>query len=580
MGSIGVVSGKIIIMPKINNLTSKMFLCAIVLCFALGALFKPFPVVSQGCSSTDYDCQIRELQQEYDARKDAHEKNKSELESFKKQIASIQKKLADLDKKLKDTEKEIKAREFELAEQEELMAARLREMYKRNREFNFLTFLLSSKSVSDFSQDLGLRRMAAKQDWQIITLTSERILNLKKDKDTLKKNQASLSSLKSQVDKQAAFLADEIEKMEGFFADIKAKQEAILAKKAGSFITSVGDVELADDYNASIKGFRESAPAGSFAVFSFGGYTHRKGMSQYGARGRAENGQDYKQILKAYYGKEPVNKDTSGNILVNGSPMDFEGRYLLGIAEMPSSWNINALKAQAVAARTYAYRYKTQGKSICTTQACQVFNSSKANNPPSAWKQAVEETRGQVLEDVVTYYSSTVGGYMPSTGWDTTDGSGGGDFISKAWESKGGSPWLYKAWYREGYSSSGATCGKGNPWLTGTELADIVNAALVLKNKNDERISPITSCTGGNPYNHEELKNLAKPYGGIDTVTSVSVHQGNGVTNEVIINGNIRLSGIEFKMAYNVRAPGYLRIPQGLKFGSSTDFAFFNIEKK
>src|SRR5207245_1279863 len=119
----------------------------------------------------------------------------------------------------------------------------------------------------------------------------------------------------------------------------------------------------------------------------------------------------YKDILRAYYGKEPVNKDTGGSISVSGvGVVDFEGYYLLGIAEMPSSWNKEALKSQAVAARTYAYRYKQQGSSICTTEACQVFSNSKANTPPGEWRTAVEETRGQVIEDVVTYYSSTTGG--------------------------------------------------------------------------------------------------------------------------------------------------------------------------
>ena len=53
-----------------------------------------------------------------------------------------------------------------------------------------------------------------------------------------------------------------------------------------------------------------------------------------------------------------------------------------------------ALKAQAIAARSYAYRYKTEGKQICTTEACQVFRKSKADNPPPEWRQAVIDTRG------------------------------------------------------------------------------------------------------------------------------------------------------------------------------------------
>ena len=123
-----------------------------------------------------------------------------------------------------------------------------------------------------------------------------------------------------------------------------------------------------------LKDLESKLPGGYFAVFSFGAHTHRKGMSQYGARGRAQDGQSYRQILSKYYGKDPVGKDTGGDINVTGQgSMNFEDRYLMGIAEMPSTWNMEALKAQAVAARTYAYRYKTQGLSICTNEACQVF---------------------------------------------------------------------------------------------------------------------------------------------------------------------------------------------------------------
>jgi hypothetical protein len=146
--------------------------------------------------------------------------------------------------------------------------------------------------------------------------------------------------------------------------------------------------------------------------------------------------------------------------------------------------------------------------------------------------------------------------------------------LDKTYEKIGGSPWVYKAWYTEGYSPSSDKCGRENPWLNGTELADIVNAALVLQHKEDDRITPITtSCWGGNPYSHEELRNVAAQYGGIGTVSSVYVTQGGGTTNQVVINGSIYLSGAEFKQAFNLRAPGYLMIPQ-------KGFAFFNIEKK
>ncbi|MDQ5951599.1 MAG: hypothetical protein QG639_880, partial [Patescibacteria group bacterium] len=196
---------------------------------------------------------------------------------------------------------------------------------------------------------------------------------------------------------------------------------------------------------------------------------------------------------------------------------------------------------------------------------------SKSDNAPQAWKDAVKDTTGKILEDVVTYYASSHGGYASPIGWDTKDGKGGSDFIDDAYEKIGGSPWLYKAWYTKAYSVSSDKCGRSNPWLTSEELADIINAAKY----RDDRVTPVTtSCWGGNPYSHSELRDKAN---GPSKVNSVNVVQGsNGTTSQVIFQtdkGEIKLSGEEFKTAFNLRAPGYLKIPQ-------SSFAFFNIEKK
>lgn len=501
----------------------------------------------------------------------AQEKNKTDLANLKKQIDSLNQRVKSISSQLGRTEAEIKTREEDLAYTKLIFEQKAHDQYKFLRLYDPITPFLFSDSASQAFQEIALRQKAADSDRKTMDEYVTSLTSLKTDKENLEKNKVSLAALQKKVSEDAKYLEGEVAKVDSYLSAVSAKQQEILNAKSGSFIASVGDSELADDYNASIKGFRESAPGGSFAVFSFGAYTHRKGMSQYGARGRAQSGQNFKQILKAYFGKEPVGKDTGGTINVTGyGAMDFETKYLYGIAEMPSSWNAEALKAQAVAARTYAYRYKVQGSSICTTESCQVFNKSKSDNPPSAWKQAVDDTRGQVLEDVVTYYSSTSGGYSTTSGWDTTDGSGGSSFFDKSYEKIGGSPWAYKAWYRKGYTSSGDTCGQGDPWLNNEEFTDIVNAAIVLKSGSDDRVtSTSTSCWGGNPYSYAELRSK----GGVSSVSSVSVIQGNGVTSEVIINGSIHLTGDQFKQGFNLRAPGYLMIPQ-------KGFAFFNIEKK
>jgi peptidoglycan hydrolase CwlO-like protein len=492
------------------------------------------------------------------------------------QIASIRARIANIQNDLVIKEKNIEDGYKNLEHQQEILNETIRDYYIKSSYNSPLLLLLSSNSVSELTQILGYQKATADRDKAIITNIVVSISSLEERKKSLESEKIKIAAVKEKLDKVVGEAKAYQASLSNTLAQLSAKQQEIINARSGGFTATIGDSNLADDYNASINGFRASAPSGYFAAFAFGAFTHRKGMSQYGARGRAQSGQDYKTILKAYYGKEPVSKDTGGDINVSGfGTMNFEDKYLMGIAEMPSTWSAEALKAQAVAARTYAYRYKTQGTSICTNEACQVYSDSKANNPPDAWRQAVNDTKGQVLEDVVTYYASTHGGFANPIGWDTTDGSGGSNFIDKAYDKIGGSPWLYKAWYTQGYSVSSDKCGRSNPWLSPEEMADIVNAAIALKTGgiDTSRITPVTtSCWGGNPYSMDELRSLVSGNGGISSATSVSVTQGNGSTSSVTING-IQFSGDEFKKAFNLRAPGRLSIPQ-------SGFAFFNIERK
>ncbi|KXK10297.1 MAG: Amidase enhancer precursor [Microgenomates bacterium OLB23] len=561
-------------MRKILALLSLMFACFVLI----------FPVRADELD--DVNNELAKLQRDLNASLNATKPLESDLNRIRTQLANIKTRLTTIENDIEQKEVQITKAEKVLVKQKEIIDQRINAHYKniKKAEGSMLD-LIVAENLSNSLQLFFYQKKAADNDKEAILRTVLYIKNIDDLRDKLTSERAKLSEAKKQVDKQSDFLSGEITKakvyqseLTGKIAALSARQQSILSARSGSFTVNIGDSELADDYNASIAGFRASAPGGYFAVFSFGAHTHRKGMSQYGARGRAQDNQDYKTILRAYYGKEPVGKDTGGTIKVAGyGDIDFETTYLYGIAEMPSSWHKEALKAQAVAARTYAIRYKQDGREICTTEACQVFNKSKSDSPPDSWRQAVDETKGQVLEDVVTFYASTHGGFASPIGWDTKDGSGGSSFTDKAYDKLGGSPWLYKAWYTKGYSVNSDKCGRSNPWLSPEEMADIVNAALVLTKSSDnaevERITPVTtSCWSGNPYSINELRDVAAKYGGIASATSVSVSQGNGTTNTVTVNG-VTLSGSDFKKAFNVRAPGYLSIPQ-------SSFSFFNVERK
>ncbi|MBD3329875.1 hypothetical protein GF357_05270, partial [Candidatus Dojkabacteria bacterium] len=327
---------------------------------------------------------------------------------------------------------------------------------------------------------------------RLLAVRKEAYEQSKKALDAEKKRIEAEMAAKRDMENQ---LSDEIESLA---TDISSLQKKIIEVRSGMFVVDIESVPDTGDENATLSGFMSKAPSGSFGVFSFGAYTHRNGMSQYGTLGRVEGGQNYQQILQHYYGKSPEKKDTSGEIKVKDEgEMDFETDYMYGIGEMPSYWPVEALKVQAVAARSYAYRYYDSGLKICKTESCQVWVESKSEDPPENWKKAVDATQGMIVDDVVGQYSAATGGYLNDSGWDTTDGSHSGDWPGRAWESKAGCPWFYKAWYRKGYSDSSDSCGR-KPWMTEEEMADIVNAWLILEEvdvKGDpdtDKILPVT----------------------------------------------------------------------------------------
>ncbi len=90
--------------------------------------------------------------------------------------------------------------------------------------------------------------------------------------------------------------------------------------------------------------------------------------------------------------------------------------YVRGVvsAESPASWPLEALKAQAVAARTYAIATSKGGAGFdhYADTRSQVYRGVAAETPTT--DQAVAETAGQVVtyggQPVVTYFFSTSGG--------------------------------------------------------------------------------------------------------------------------------------------------------------------------
>jgi SpoIID/LytB domain protein len=139
----------------------------------------------------------------------------------------------------------------------------------------------------------------------------------------------------------------------------------------------------------------------------------------------------FQPLLHARYrGTVEVLRASDGSLSLIGE-LSFDD-YVKGIAEVPRDWPMEALKAQVVAARTYALNRMRAGSGsgqydLCATTACQVYVGMQVEAGPRGerWVRAVEETAGQVLlhdgAPAITYYSST----SPGRTFDVEDVFGG-----------------------------------------------------------------------------------------------------------------------------------------------------------
>lgn len=122
-----------------------------------------------------------------------------------------------------------------------------------------------------------------------------------------------------------------------------------------------------------------------------------------------------------YYGEITIKESKSKGYLSVGNKVDIE-LYLRGVIgyEMDPCWNIEALKAQTVVARTYAAH--TAGKhgeyGLCATNHCQLYKGTKAESKKV--DEAIKATEGLILRwksaPAAVFYHSDSGGMVTGAG--------------------------------------------------------------------------------------------------------------------------------------------------------------------
>lgn len=562
--------------------------------------------------------EIDEVQQQIDEQNSKLEQIKQDIENSKNQISElssdrsvlyqelsqIQSELDNLNSRLEENKTTIDNLGVQLNETSDLINKRVEQRNIRFRSMYYdlkipiIDKLLGSESLNVLSKYLKYKEMGIREDRANIVALSDQLgqleANLEEGKllqEELVAVNESLAAKSAQINSQIAgvnyeiareqqrqsAMGDEISYIEGAIADLSAYQQELIRQKllATQFNTSVGSVEQGIQYLDS-PGFSDG-----FAFFTYG-YPHRVGMNQYGAYGRAIAGQSAEQILSSYYSNISIDKNYSvpETIPVVGYGNVNLQDYLKGLGEMPSCWNLEALKAQVVAARTYALNYiyyswngsefvEKSPTSICTTQSCQVYLGGwKGGECADNWYRAVDETDGWVItyagKPITAWYASTAGGYTRSAqnvwggyrpwalGISDYDDSGNA-YDGPQW---GDSPWYHKAW---GETSN------GNPWMTNEEAQDIFNAYLLSEHSSsyNQNLSPVDKGGWSMESVRNELISLGiSPVGKINGITTVD--DGTGYINSVIIDsegyGVKEFDGYLFRSMFNLRSPGTLVI--------------------
>ena len=133
---------------------------------------------------------------------------------------------------------------------------------------------------------------------------------------------------------------------------------------------------------------------------------------------------------KEYRGKLQITHNTTHNTLIPINIVNIE-EYLMGViaSEMPTQFPMNALRAQAVLARTYALKHlgkhKYYGYDLCDTQNCQVYGGVSSESERG--NAAVESTMGEIMrykkKPIESVFSANCGGVTQSAkeaGWYET----------------------------------------------------------------------------------------------------------------------------------------------------------------
>lgn len=520
----------------------------------------------------DINKKLSELQGALSSSQKATAPLESQLNNLKSQLKTIENKVAFIESDLASKRKFIDEGYKELDKQKDIFNQAVRNYYIKSYLYNPIIAFLSSVDAANITRLLAYQKKGADQDKAIITNIAIKLTDLEERKIKLEEEESKFSGIKEKL----ALEKGEVEKivlgakayqssLSSQIVQLTAQQQQLIAQKLGS-------LNIPRSAGTSARGCTDDRgvdPGFSprLAFFTYGA-PHRNGLNQYGAKGRADAGQNAEQMLQEYYPSFSLRKDYDQNAKVN---VDGNGEFTIEnytkhIFEVPETWPMETLKAQAVAARTYALNSMQRNGHICTTESCQVFHAEEKGG---RWNEAVAATAGWVLMDGAnpgfTQYASTHGGYILNL--SKFDGrvanpTNFSELNDRSYDKE--SPWFYCDWgSRANYSKTA--------WLKPSEVADIANVILLAKadsaTKDHLYQTDKPHPYGGEVWNEDRVKQELRsknitPFNNVSDI-EVRADFGSGKTTSVNVSGDSASSSFdasEFKDWFNLRAPANIQI--------------------
>lgn len=172
-------------------------------------------------------------------------------------------------------------------------------------------------------------------------------------------------------------------------------------------------IYITTDSKIDFSDMKKISTGGNAVVFSVNG--RNKFIVDADASARVSTANDTVNLAKAKYRGE-IAMYRNGSAITPIDMVDMD-QYLYGVvtSEMPSSWHLEALKAQTVAARTYTKSAlgKHGAYDLCDTVHCQAYNG--LNNETQSGISAVKATAGKCIYSggklIDAVYFSSSGGY-------------------------------------------------------------------------------------------------------------------------------------------------------------------------